>query len=170
LAADEALLEPDPKIRREKLALAVSAFKQMFVDPSRLPKHMPMAHEISPAFARRFPEIAATFDNLHTFHDIYMDILTNPAVRDKRDEAYRQLSVMLDPKRDLERMPSLSLPSMSLEAQQSLLQMGQEEHMAMMMMSVDEQLRFIGMTPEERKKMRDKMMQKMEQMEGHSER
>ncbi|HZR45122.1 MAG TPA: hypothetical protein VFA47_00350, partial [Candidatus Manganitrophaceae bacterium] len=84
LVANEALVEPDPAVRREKIDLAVAEFRKMFADPSRLPKHMPMAHEVSPTFAERFPEVAATFDNLHTFHDIYMDLLTDRSVSDKK--------------------------------------------------------------------------------------
>ncbi len=151
LAANEALLEPDPQARRMKMETAVDEFKKMFIDPSRLPKHMPMAHEISPAFSDRFPEIAATFDNLHSFHDIYMDILTNPSVRNKRDEVYRQLDLMQAPKEDLETMPLHSLPPIPIREQQRLLQMSPEEAMAMMMMSTEEQMAFLKMSPEERR-------------------
>ncbi|MGH7274613.1 MAG: hypothetical protein ACREIQ_09180, partial [Nitrospiria bacterium] len=129
LVANEALLEPDPRIRRTKMELGVSEFKQMFRDPSRLPRHMPIALEVSPTFAKRFPEVAATFDNLHTFHDIYMDVLTNPLVGDKRGEAYRQLAVMLDPEVELETMPAHPLPPIPLDQQQPLLQMDPHEHM-----------------------------------------
>lgn len=168
LAANDALLEPDPKVRREKLDLAVNEFKQMFTDPSRLPKHMPMAHEVSPTFARRFPDIAATLDNLHTFHDIYMDLLTNPSIRGKREEAYRQLSLILDPKGNLETMPSQPLPPIPFDQHQPLLQTDQMEHMAMMMMSTEEQMRFLRMSPKERKEMTDQMM-KMEHGEMKKE-
>ncbi|MFY9270607.1 MAG: hypothetical protein WAO55_12775, partial [Candidatus Manganitrophaceae bacterium] len=151
LVANEALLEPDAEARRRKIDTAVAEFKKMFADPSRLPKHMPMAHEISPTFSSRFPEVAATFDNLHSFHDIYMDILTNPSVRDKRDEVYRQLDLMQASKKDLETMPLHPLPPISIEQQQTLLQMNPEEAMAMMMMSTEEQLAFLTMPPEARR-------------------
>ncbi|MBI3802196.1 MAG: hypothetical protein HY282_00335 [Nitrospirae bacterium] len=155
LAANEALLEPDPKVRRRKMETAVDEFKKMFLDPARLPKHMPMAHEISPTFADRFPEIAATFDNLHSFHDIYMDILTNPAVRNKREEAVRQLHLMQAPIENLETMPLHPLPPIPIEQQQALLQMNPEEAMAMMMMSTEAQLAFLKMSPEERRERLD---------------
>lgn len=151
LVGNEALMEPDPKIRRMKMETAVEEFKKMFIDPSRLPKHMPMAHEISPIFAARFPEVAATFDNLHSFHDIYMDILTNPAVRNKREEAYRQLHLMQEPVENLETMPLHPLPSIPIEQQQTLLQMGPDEAMAMMMMSTAEQMAFLTLSGEERR-------------------
>jgi len=151
LVANEALLEPDPARRRRKIDTAVVEFKKMFTDPSRLPKHMPMAHEVSPTFAKRFPEVAATFDNLHSFHDIYMDILTNPSVRNKREAVYRQLGLMQAPTADLETMPLHPLPPIPIEEQQTLLQMNPEEAMAMMMMTTEEQLAFLKMPPEKRK-------------------
>lgn len=167
LAANEALLEPDPEARRRKIDTAVGEFKKMFSDPSRLPKHMPMAHEISPTFAKRFPEIAATFDNLHSFHDIYMDILTNPAVRNKRDAVYRQLDLMQAPRKDLETMPLHSLPPIPIEQQQTLLQMDSEEAMAMMMMTTEEQLDFLEMPPEKRKEKVDQLKKEADHS-GHS--
>jgi len=39
---------------------------------------MPMMPEGAPEFARRFPEAAAIFDNLHMLHDNYDDILVRP--------------------------------------------------------------------------------------------
>jgi hypothetical protein len=169
LVANEVLIEPDPDTRRQKMDDAVAEFKKMFVDPSRLPKHMPMAHEISPIFAKRFPAVAVTFDNLHTFHDIYMDLLTNPAVRDKRDEAYRQLAKILDPERDLETAPLYPLPPIPIDQQQTLLQMSPEEAMTMMLISTEEQLAFLKMTPQERRERMDRSMKRHEGM-GHPER
>lgn len=163
LAANEALVEPDPGVRRKKIESAVSEFKKMFVDPGRLPKHMPMAHEVSPTFARRFPEVAATFDNLHTFHDIYMDVLTNPIVRDKRGEAYRQLSLMIDPAENLAE-GSAPLPEIPVEEQQSLLQIDPDEHMVMMEMSQEEQMRFLALPDEKRKERVKEILS-----EGHPE-
>jgi mono/diheme cytochrome c family protein len=39
---------------------------------------MPMMPEGAPEFARRFPEAAAIFDNLHMLHDNYDDVLVRP--------------------------------------------------------------------------------------------
>ncbi|HZR46051.1 MAG TPA: hypothetical protein VFA47_05085, partial [Candidatus Manganitrophaceae bacterium] len=119
--------------------------------------HMPMAHEVSPTFAERFPEVAATFDNLHTFHDIYMDLLTDRSVSDKKNEAYRQLALMMDPRSNLEERPPRPLAPIPIEAQQPLLQLDQEEHMTMMMLSADQQLKFLKMSPQERKEETDRI-------------
>ena len=169
LVANEALIGPDPAVRRAKIELAVGEFKKMFADPGRLPKHMPMAHEVSPTFAGRFPEVAATFDNLHTFHDIYMDLLPARSVSDKKKEAYRQLALMMDPRTDLEAMPSRSLAPIPVAKQQPLLQLNQEEHMAMMMMSKEEQLQFLDLSPEKRKERVDQFMKEMNHQENQAE-
>ena len=39
---------------------------------------MPMMPEGAPEFARRFPEAAAIFDNLHMLHDNFDDVLARP--------------------------------------------------------------------------------------------
>ncbi len=41
---------------------------------------MPMTAEQSPRFAKRFPEIANSFDNLHMLHDNVNDILASPGM------------------------------------------------------------------------------------------
>ena len=58
---------------------------------STLPSEMPMAAAIAPTFAKRFPEAAIVFDNLHAMHDVISDILANPSVArtDKRTEILR---------------------------------------------------------------------------------
>jgi hypothetical protein len=48
---------------------------------------MPMTAAISPEFARRYPEAAIIFDNLHSMHDVVSDILANPAVPRNRKRA-----------------------------------------------------------------------------------
>lgn len=53
---------------------------------------MPMTAELSPKFARDYPEIAHIFDNLHMMHDTISDILTSdlfPTWEEKRKEIYR---------------------------------------------------------------------------------
>lgn len=41
-------------------------------------QYMPMMPEAAPEFARRFPEAAAIFDNLHMLHDNFDDVLARP--------------------------------------------------------------------------------------------
>jgi hypothetical protein len=64
----------------------VARFWQMLKDPPRtLPYQMPMTAAVAPEFARRFPEAAIIFDNLHSMHDVVSDILANPSVpRDRK--------------------------------------------------------------------------------------
>ena len=53
---------------------------------------MPMTGELSPQFAREYPEIANIFDNLHMMHDTISDILVTdllPTWEEKRNEIYR---------------------------------------------------------------------------------
>jgi hypothetical protein len=53
---------------------------------------MPMTGDLSPEFARGYPEIANIFDNLHMMHDTISDILVTdllPTWEDKRKEIYR---------------------------------------------------------------------------------
>jgi hypothetical protein len=53
---------------------------------------MPMTGELSPNFAKEYPEIANIFDNLHMMHDTISDILSSdlfPTWEDKRSEIYR---------------------------------------------------------------------------------
>ena len=53
---------------------------------------MPMTGELSPQFARDYPEIANIFDNLHMMHDTISDILVTdllPTWEEKRNEIYR---------------------------------------------------------------------------------
>ena len=50
-----------------------------------LPYQMPMTAAVAPEFAKRFPEAAIIFDNLHSMHDVVSDILANPSVpRDRK--------------------------------------------------------------------------------------
>lgn len=47
---------------------------------------MPMFAEVSPLFARRFPEMANAFDNLHMLHDMVNDILATDWMSDAQRE------------------------------------------------------------------------------------
>ncbi len=150
LALNEAMLEPDKALRDRNVERATETFRKMFEDPSLLPRHMPMAHEVAPTFYREFPEVSNTFDNLHTFHDIYNDILAIPAIEDKRAEVYAQLKWMLDPNQHLETMPAYPLPPIPPDRRWPLILMNHHEHMLMMILPVEEQLRFLKMPAEER--------------------
>ena len=59
--------------------------------PETMPYQMPMTAAVSPEFARRYPEAAIIFDNLHSMHDVISDILANDAVprHRKRTEILR---------------------------------------------------------------------------------
>jgi hypothetical protein len=78
--------------RQTGVVAAVARFWQMLEDPpDRMPRVMPMTAEVAPTFARRFPEAAIIFDNLHSMHDVVSDILANPTVprEKKREEILR---------------------------------------------------------------------------------
>jgi hypothetical protein len=48
---------------------------------------MPMTAVVAPEFARRYPEAAIIFDNLHAMHDVISDILASPEVPRGRKRA-----------------------------------------------------------------------------------
>lgn len=151
LRLNEVMLDEDLKRRDAGIAEATAEFRAMFENPSLLPKHMPMAHTIAPTFLREFPEIANSFDNLHTFHDIYNDILAHPKIADKRAEVYKQLAVFLEPKQQIETAPMHSLPAnLSREDHRALNQLEHMEHMAMMLMPQADQLAFFRAPAEHR--------------------
>ena len=72
--------------RQAGVRATVARFWQMLKEPTRtLPYQMPMTAAIAPEFAKRFPEAAIIFDNLHSMHDVVSDILANPSVpRDRK--------------------------------------------------------------------------------------
>lgn len=143
LRLNQVMLEPEKSARDAAVAEATAEFRAMFENNDLLPRHMPMAHTISPSFLAQFPGIANTFDNLHSFHDIYNDILAHPQVPDKRAEVYKQLDIFLDPANALETSPMHPLPAgLSREDHRRLNQLEHLEHMAMMLMPTDDQLAF----------------------------
>jgi hypothetical protein len=74
--------------RQAGVRATVARFWQMLREPPvSLPYQMPMTAAISPEFARRYPEAAIIFDNLHSMHDVVSDILANPAVPRNRKRA-----------------------------------------------------------------------------------
>ncbi len=72
--------------RQAGVRATVARFWQMLQDPPHtLPYQMPMTAAIAPEFAKRYPEAAIIFDNLHSMHDVVSDILANPSVpRDRK--------------------------------------------------------------------------------------
>jgi hypothetical protein len=74
--------------RQAGVRATVARFWQMLGDPPKtLPYQMPMTAAVAPEFAKRYPEAAIIFDNLHSMHDVVSDILTNPAVPRSRKGA-----------------------------------------------------------------------------------
>ncbi|MDQ3809174.1 MAG: hypothetical protein M3336_02675, partial [Chloroflexota bacterium] len=72
--------------RQTGVTAAVARFWQMLDDaPTNLPRLMPMTAAVAPEFAKRYPEAAIIFDNLHAMHDVISDILASPKVpKDKK--------------------------------------------------------------------------------------
>ena len=72
--------------RQAGVRATVARFWQMLQDPPRtMPYVMPMTPAVAPEFAKRYPEAAIIFDNLHSMHDVVSDVLANPSVpRDRK--------------------------------------------------------------------------------------
>ena len=86
--------------RQAGVAAAVARFRQMLENaPEHMPRMMPMTAAVSPTFAKRYPEAAIIFDNLHSMHDVVSDILANPIVphNQKRAEILKAASRYRDP-------------------------------------------------------------------------
>ncbi len=74
--------------RQAGVRSTVARFWQMLREPlTSLPYQMPMTAAVAPEFAKRFPEAAIIFDNLHSMHDVVSDILANPSVPRNRKRA-----------------------------------------------------------------------------------
>lgn len=145
LRLNEVLLIADPRAQRHAVEENTAMFRAMFENPDLLPKHMPMAHEVAPTFLAEYPDIANAFDNLHSFHDIYNDVLAHPKISGKQAEIYRQLDVYLEPGLQLEPAPMHPLPvNLSADNLRRLNQLSHLEHMAMMVMdSTDRELAYL---------------------------
>jgi hypothetical protein len=145
LRLNEVLLASDPEAQRRAVGENTAMFRAMFENPDLLPKHMPMAHEVAPTFLAKYPDVANVFDNLHSFHDIYNDLLAHPKIADKQAEIYRQLDVYLEPGSQLETAPMHPLPAnLSADELRRLNRLTHLEHMAMMVMnSSDDELAFL---------------------------
>lgn len=72
--------------RQAGVRLTTARFWEMLKQPPQtMPHQMPMTAAVAPEFARRYPEAAIIFDNLHSMHDVISDILANDAVpRDRK--------------------------------------------------------------------------------------
>ncbi len=74
--------------RQAGVRAALARFWQMLQEPPRtMPYVMPMTAAVAPEFAKRYPEAAIIFDNLHSMHDVVSDILANPSVARDRKRA-----------------------------------------------------------------------------------
>ena len=93
------LLGDDVAARQTGVTAAVARFRQLIEDaPANMPHLMPMTAAIAPEFARRYPEAAIIFDNLHMMHDVVSDILASPEVPrgKKREEILRAARLFRD--------------------------------------------------------------------------
>lgn len=72
-AVYEALMEPEPAIRRVALDRVIRVFEDSVLND--LPTEMPLTAEVAPEFSRMFPAAAHIFDNLHMMHDVVNDIM-----------------------------------------------------------------------------------------------
>ncbi|MFN2399351.1 MAG: hypothetical protein ABR543_12015 [Gemmatimonadaceae bacterium] len=78
--------------RQTGVTAAVARFKQMLHNPpDSMPRIMPMTAAVAPEFARRYPEAAIIFDNLHAMHDVISDILAS----DKVPRAKKRQEILL---------------------------------------------------------------------------
>src|SRR5690349_13189049 len=74
--------------RRAGIDTALARFRAMLEQaPQRMPKVMPMTAAVAPEFARRYPEVAIIFDNLHSMHDVISDVLADSTIPRSRKRA-----------------------------------------------------------------------------------
>ena len=82
--------------RRQLGDAAVARFRAMLRNPPEtMPYLLPMTPAIAPAFARRYPELAAVLDNAHMLQDVIGDILVAREVprSAKRQEILRAMAL-----------------------------------------------------------------------------
>ena len=82
--------------RKAGVDATVGRFWQMIANaPENMPYIMPMTAAVAPEFAKRYPEVAIIFDNLHMMHDVVSDILVSEKVprKKKREELLRQVEL-----------------------------------------------------------------------------
>lgn len=66
------------KKQQELMPKVIGFYHGYLRQPPEEWQYMPMMPEAAPEFARRFPEAAGIFDNLHMLHDNFDDILARP--------------------------------------------------------------------------------------------
>ena len=71
-------LQGGPATQRELMPKIIAHYHDYLRSPPVEWQFMPMMPEGAPEFAKRFPEAAAIFDNLHMLHDNFDDILVRP--------------------------------------------------------------------------------------------
>lgn len=78
-----------PERQRELMPGIIAHYHGYLRKPPTQWQFMPMLSESAPEFSRRYPEVAAIFDNLHMLHDNVDDVLSRPdlypTIRAKRD-------------------------------------------------------------------------------------
>ncbi len=85
--------------QRELMPKVIDFYHGYLRRPPEEWEYMPMMPEAAPEFARRFPEAAAIFDNLHMLHDNFDDILARPdlypTLRSRREAILQILPIYL---------------------------------------------------------------------------
>ncbi len=84
-------LKGDVSTQQELLPRVIAFYHGYLRRPAEKWQYMPMMREAAPAFAARFPEAAAIFDNLHMLHDNLDDVLARPDLYPTRDSKRRAM-------------------------------------------------------------------------------
>ncbi len=81
--------------RRRMTDAAVARFRSVIQQPEQTPYLMPLTPVVAPAFAQRYPELAAALDNKHMLQDVLADIMVSREVPKsaRRQEMLRAMSL-----------------------------------------------------------------------------
>ena len=90
----DGLYEKTPEEQRKSYDLMGKRYRDTELYNTTRP-FMPMVAETSPRFAKRFPEIANVFDNLHMLHDMVNDILVSPDLTDAEKNAQVKAAIWM---------------------------------------------------------------------------
>ena len=97
----EALMAPSRAERDVAVTKVVKDFRMLIgnLPDSNEMVEMPFTAEEAPSFAKAFPALPSTFDNLHMLHDVVSDLLTSDLVSREniKNEAIRFSRMALDP-------------------------------------------------------------------------